>query len=75
MLLGYLVCRLLVLGCSELEMKVDILTEMTDKVTKQQQEREGTALQYKRYLHRHDCNYNTTRSPYLTFILCLVQFD
>ena len=74
-LLGYLVCHHLVLGCSELEKKVDILTEMTDKVTKRQQEREDTALQYKRYLHGHDSNCNITRTPYLTFILCLVQFD
>ena len=43
-------CRLLVLGCSELEKKVDILTKMTDEVTKRQQEREDTAQQYKRYL-------------------------
>ena len=49
-LLGYFVCRLLVLGCSELEMKIDILTEMTDKVTRRQKERKDTALQYKRYL-------------------------
>ena len=46
----YLVCRLLVLGCSDLEKKVDILTKMTDEVTKRQQEREDTAQQYKRYL-------------------------
>ena len=49
-LLGYLVCPLLVLGCSELEMKIDLLTEMTDKVTRRQKERKDTALQYKRYL-------------------------
>ena len=49
-MLGYLVCPLLVLGCSELEMKIDLLTEMTDKVTRRQKERKDTALQYKRYL-------------------------
>ena len=49
-LLGYLVCHLLVLGCSELEMKIDLLTEMTDKVTRRQKERKDTALQYKRYM-------------------------
>ena len=36
-------------GCRDIGQKVELLTKMTDEVTKQQVEREDTALQQKRY--------------------------
>ena len=37
-------------GCRDIEQKVELLTKMTDEVTKQQLEREDKALQCMRYL-------------------------
>ena len=39
---------LVVMWCSLIEQKVD---QMTAELTRRQQEREDTALQYKRYIH------------------------
>ena len=36
-------------GCSEMEEKIDLVSKMTDELTRQQQEREDMALQQKRY--------------------------